>query len=221
MRILAHVFGTAGAPVTTDPKPVPRHVAERDEWDAIVLAKTGPCRGCGGPASSFHHVVPRGQRGDDVPANVIPLCGTGTTGCHGAITTHTPGWEAIASAIRGSLSPAETQYVYAKRGRWWLDRHYPHDPVLCARCRREVKTVEPTPDADPLPARRKTTWTLVVPDDAERGADVLDTLVDALADDFGFTDATSRLRRYHACVIALSFTTMNRAQAVKELSHDG
>lgn len=45
------------------------------------------CAVCGGPSATGHHVIPRGapHLGDDVLANIVPLCGSGTTGCHGAV----------------------------------------------------------------------------------------------------------------------------------------
>lgn len=33
-----------------------------------------------------HHVVPKGQGGDDVPENLVWACGHGTVGCHGVLT---------------------------------------------------------------------------------------------------------------------------------------
>ncbi|HSE45683.1 MAG TPA: HNH endonuclease signature motif containing protein [Gemmatimonadales bacterium] len=43
------------------------------------------CVLCGGIDISIHHILPRGQGGDDVWENLAPLCGDGTTGCHGGI----------------------------------------------------------------------------------------------------------------------------------------
>ena len=40
---------------------------------------------CGGTPVSLHHVLPRSQGGDDIEANLVFLCGSGTTGCHGKI----------------------------------------------------------------------------------------------------------------------------------------
>ncbi len=49
-----------------------------------LLLNERACAACGGPASNAHHVLPKGRGGDDLYANLIPLCGSGTTGCHGA-----------------------------------------------------------------------------------------------------------------------------------------
>lgn len=158
--------------VTTDFKSPGRIVATRDEWERIVLAKAGPCRSCGAPGESFHHVVAKSLRGDDLPANIIPLCGDGTRGCHGALETHSPGWEEVAHAVRASLTPLELAYVRAKKGAHWLDRYLPAGGTLCPRCRKAAK-----PRTEP--ARRRKNFTVKVPDDEqENGAQVLAALID-------------------------------------------
>jgi hypothetical protein len=43
------------------------------------------CACCGGPSATAHHVIARGQGGDDVRENLVALCGSGTTGCHGLV----------------------------------------------------------------------------------------------------------------------------------------
>jgi len=199
--------------VIPDPKPEPRVVADRDAWEQIVLAKVGPCRGCGGHASEFHHLVPRGQRGDDVPANIAPLCRE----CHRTITDRLKAWEVVAAAIREGLSPLEERYVLAKKGRAWADRFYPRDEErqrLCARCRKP--RVEHEHEKPRLPARPTVDWTLTVPADSEAGRDVLDSLADGLANDLGYSDQSSRLRRYHAVVRALVFANVNRSMFIAE-----
>jgi hypothetical protein len=206
-----------------DPRPSSRYVATSSEWEDIVRFKSGPCRGCGGASLlpvTYHHLVPKSLGGDDVPGNVLPLCGHGTTGCHGAIENHTRGWEAIASAVRDSLTPLELQYSLAKKGKHWLERYLPHDPVLCAKCAKPVRADAASSSDDVrerLPARRKKEWTMEVPDDTEQGWDVLQTLSDGLAVDLGFNDERSRLRRYHAVVAALTFAMLNKQQFLAEV----
>jgi len=41
------------------------------------------CVVCGEPGGTAHHVIFKGQGGDDVVANGVMLCGSGTTGHHG------------------------------------------------------------------------------------------------------------------------------------------
>lgn len=49
-----------------------------------------PCVVCGERTQSLHHVLRRSQGGDDVTVNLAPVCGTGTTGCHGRIEARDP-----------------------------------------------------------------------------------------------------------------------------------
>ncbi len=173
-----------GAP---DPKPEARHVASRDEWSRIVLAKAGPCRGCGQPGEEFHHLVNRSQRGDDVEGNLIPLCKL----CHHSITDHLAGWEEIAHEIRHSLTTHERAYIVAKKSKAWLERAYPAgDTKLCARCRRPIS--EKSGELE-KPRPRKT-LTIRVPDDAENGSVVFKELVTAcgesLSASLGYTGET-------------------------------
>lgn len=42
------------------------------------------CAACGRTASNIHHILPRGEGGDDLPGNFAGICGSGTMGCHGA-----------------------------------------------------------------------------------------------------------------------------------------
>ena len=57
--------------------------------DAVAQARVTEheCGACGRPPGSIHHVLQKSSPyfGGDVPANLIALCGSGTSGCHGAI----------------------------------------------------------------------------------------------------------------------------------------
>lgn len=105
-----------------DPKPDPRIVDTRatsrktlrDPW----------CRACGHRAGSGHHLIPKGERGDDVEANIVPVCGNGASRCHGAIhgapyvDVYGKRWtaEVVMSAIGQNLEPVEVAYVLDKLG---------------------------------------------------------------------------------------------------------
>ena len=69
----------------TDPKQGKRIV----DPDALALARISgdECVACGAPASNVHHVIQKGapHLGDDVPGNLLLICGTGTMLCHGAM----------------------------------------------------------------------------------------------------------------------------------------
>ncbi len=108
----------------TDPRP-PKRVKDSRAGKAKV-EREGRCRVCGTRRGlNRAHLVAKGQRGDDVAANIVPLCGSGTAGCHGALTDHRRGWETVAGILRARLRPDELAYVLEKKGQDWLDRVYP------------------------------------------------------------------------------------------------
>jgi hypothetical protein len=79
-------------------------------------------------ALSRHHIVPRSSGGDDVEPNIVPLCGDGVRGCHGAVEA----WDREARAkLRESLRPEEVAYVIERKGEAWLDRNYPRSTESC------------------------------------------------------------------------------------------
>lgn len=117
-----------------DPRPEPR-VVDPDAGTKKILSEER-CRACGGHLFlNRAHLVARGQRGDDVDDNIVPLCGSGTSGCHGSLTDHHAAtfpsllkgepWEVVASALREKLSEQELSYVLVKKGQDWLDKTYP------------------------------------------------------------------------------------------------
>jgi hypothetical protein len=57
----------------------------------LVFARAGGrCERCGaGITLSYHHRKKRSQGGDWTPDNIVLVCGSGTTGCHGWIE-HNP-----------------------------------------------------------------------------------------------------------------------------------
>jgi 5-methylcytosine-specific restriction endonuclease McrA len=94
-----------------------RKVASVRQWQRIIAEKGGPCRLCADPASNghvhgsihFHHLLARSQGGDDVAANIVPLCAE----CHQAVTLRMP---AALALLHESLTDAEYAYVVAKLG---------------------------------------------------------------------------------------------------------
>ena len=74
--------------------------------DLVDVRDGGRCVVCGARSENRHHRQPR-RHGDHTPANLLSLCGSGTTGCHGYITTHPNyayhyGW-----SVRSTDDPAE------------------------------------------------------------------------------------------------------------------
>jgi hypothetical protein len=66
--------------------------------------------------------VKRSQGGDDIDANIVPLCGHGTAGCHGQVEAYQGD---ARTRLRHALQPEEVLYVIAKKGREWINQHYP------------------------------------------------------------------------------------------------
>jgi len=121
-----------------DPRP-PRRIVDPEAGKAKVAAE-GECRLCGHvpsghPLDSLNrmHVIPKGQGGDDVEDNIIPGCGSGTTGCHGLLTSrredpHHPRDFTVADALDAMnrrLSDRERAYAEGKKWPGWLGETYP------------------------------------------------------------------------------------------------
>lgn len=108
-------------PATNTPRKL-RQKASKARWEQIVAAKDGPCRVCGGPRGSFHHVVPRGGWGGaDTESNIVPLCGHGTSGCHGLIEHRD---ETAMRLLVASLTDNEYAYAVERAGESFLERRY-------------------------------------------------------------------------------------------------
>lgn len=81
------------------------------------------------PVEYPHHVVPRGSPnfGDDVAANIVPLCGDGTRGCHGDVEARRNQAREKLGAYLQESRPDTIAYVRKKiepGGDAWLERHY-------------------------------------------------------------------------------------------------
>jgi len=79
--------------------------------------------------------VGRDQGGDDAADNLFPLAGSGTTLCHGAIQNGQRTYDLrhgvyiepdeVARGIAAHLTEANRRYIIERKGRYFLDRHYP------------------------------------------------------------------------------------------------
>lgn len=65
-----------------DPKPAPRIRNPQAFKDFHSISQE--CLSCGRSNPNAAHLLPRSQGGDDVAANLVGLCGSGASGCHGA-----------------------------------------------------------------------------------------------------------------------------------------
>lgn len=77
------------------------------------------CAACGDPPANAHHVIQRGAPyfGDDVIANIVLLCGSGTMRCHGA-------WHGspYVVSVRSTFPFEEGRIVEARRDAEWVGR---------------------------------------------------------------------------------------------------
>lgn len=87
--------------------------------------------------------------------------------------------------------------------------------VICPTCGHHKK---PKPELPPGPARRKKTWTVMVPADAEDGAEVLNTIVEDLAVPLGAEEWKSTLKRYYVLVAVLGWTLQHRDEFVGDIA---
>lgn len=102
------------------PKRTARKRATQAQWRELHGAKQGPCRVCGlAPPNNLHHLVPRSLGGDDTFDNLVPLCGSGTHGCHGLIENRTK-WPL--RYLGETLTDAEYAYCVGKLGENALER---------------------------------------------------------------------------------------------------
>lgn len=73
-------------------------------------------RGCFRRANNAHHRKNRSQGGTDDLSNLLLLCGSGTTGCHGWITEHPGEAKRMGWSTWRSDNPADVPVMY--RGQW-------------------------------------------------------------------------------------------------------
>ncbi|MGV0785194.1 HNH endonuclease [Mycolicibacterium sp. XJ775] len=81
------------------------------------------CEICGEPANNAHHRRNKSQGGQDRLANLMLLCGSGTTGCHGEVTLN-PEWAKLKGyTIHGRVDgeAPETVPVLIRGGRCLLE----------------------------------------------------------------------------------------------------
>lgn len=99
---------------------VMRDLHRRGGWCVICEKTTG---------LTLHHVLPKGPPhfGDDVEANLVFLCGSGTTGCHGEIENADKTARTALGLFLLENRQDVLEYLQGKLGRSaareWLRRH--------------------------------------------------------------------------------------------------
>jgi hypothetical protein len=93
--------------------PAKQRVALRERAEHMCEAKLPGCQGYG---TNAHHRKNLSQGGNDELSNLLLVCGSGTTGCHGWITEHPAEARRRGMSMWRSDDPALTPVVY--RGMW-------------------------------------------------------------------------------------------------------
>lgn len=125
-------------------------MSEFEDSKRIALERQGwHCLRCGTnihdpsrwPGRSGHHRQLRRAANPDVrhsPVNIIELCGSGTTGCHGWVHQHVAEAERLGLIVPFGIDPLSTP-VRDWQGRWlWLNQDGTATPLTM----RETLTIQ-------------------------------------------------------------------------------
>jgi hypothetical protein len=93
-----------------------RENIRREQRAKLVERADGRCEMCGFPANNAHHRKNRSQGGEDELSNLLLLCGSGTTECHGWVTHHPAESKRLGLSVWRSDEPEFTPVMY--RGHW-------------------------------------------------------------------------------------------------------
>ena len=116
-------------------------------------------------------------------------------------------WELDSDGDYQSFGPLRGQALVDKEPEV---RRVRREEGLCPTCGRVAPRDKKT-TSDGLPKRPTKTWALLVPDDAEKGADVLDTYVEDIAVLMGLDLGSPRLLRYHVLAPVLEWVNQNKS----------
>ena len=184
--------------------------------------------GCGRESAHCHHIWARSElRGE--PYEWVELPDGTVIGNRLGLCREHHEW------VTGTLGGHKARISFESGIFWWLEKtpsgewthvglldtqppgvqgeavgRAPRPDEVCPTCGHTKRRKNGTP-------RKTKDWTLIVPDDAEIGSEVLDEWADDLATLFGFSDETSRLRRYHAVALGLAWVVQNRQKLVAEI----
>jgi hypothetical protein len=97
-------------------------VNEKKARELLAARSNGICELCSAArATNAHHRKNASQGGQWTPSNLLHLCGSGSTGCHGHVTTHPQVSREQGWSVPSRLDPAETPVWVAWRGWVFLD----------------------------------------------------------------------------------------------------
>lgn len=110
-----------------DPKPPAREKDPDARKKARLAADACAACGRGGIPLNMHHVLYGADGRHDDPNNLLPLCGSGTTGCHGKLHAFDPDTLAnvgAAIADRPGIIAFIVERLGEERGKGYLRRRY-------------------------------------------------------------------------------------------------
>lgn len=88
---------------------------------ALVEARDQACVRCGRVVprdeDSIHHRIPRGRGGENTAENLLLLCGSGTTGCHGWVESNRAEAYRLGYLVQTGIDPLDMPVLLA--GRVW------------------------------------------------------------------------------------------------------
>jgi hypothetical protein len=210
--------------------PLHSHLVRGIEGKPGSLPKTCSVPGCLRVTRDRHHIWSksylRGQPVEwiELPWGEVVQNTTGLCVEHHAMVTGEIGGHKAAIMIEGQT------FMWAERnmsGKWIVQGPLIPQPTSGATVVPHAKLAEgeacPTcgyvkpRKSEPGPKRAAKSWMVLVPDDAELGAEVLDNWVDDFAVLFGFGDTSSRLKRYHVLAMILAWADQHRVMLIEDI----
>lgn len=94
----------------------------------------------------------------------------------------------------------------------------PEEEEVCPTCGHHKRKAVDRSVLKPGKLRPTKEWTILVPEDAEIGADLLDDWVEDFAIVFGMDHYTSRLKRYHVLSVLRGVTLAMRSDIIAEVA---
>ena len=196
------------------------------------LAKTCSAPGCISNTQQRHHIWSksylRGQPKEwvELPWGAVVQNSTGLCVKHHNMVTGEWGGHQAAIMLEGKA------LVWAERrddGSWEIQGALGPQPVideeLGGKPHASLADGETCPTcgyrkpdhAQPGPKRPARSWTMMVPADAELGADVLDGWVDDFAVLLGMEEGSSRLKRYHVLAVLLAWASQHKPLLIEDI----
>lgn len=105
--------------------------------ERTLVSEGASCHSCGGVGGNQHHRKRRSQGGADEAPNILRLCGSGTTGCHGHWHHHIETALQLGYLVSRDDDPARRPLFSLVWGSWVL-------PLADGN----VKLIEPPPGND-------------------------------------------------------------------------